>query len=112
MLEQRKNPRYRSLAHVRITGVLEGECLLKDISITGCCIECTGVSDIKPNTRYQLEIKPESVSHIRRFELLVESKWIRGNGYSTEMGLSIIASPKGKQFLHYVDYLAYRHAHS
>jgi hypothetical protein len=108
MLDNRRNPRYRTLAQVKIPGVLEGESLLKDLSITGCCIECTAYVDIKLNSKYQLEIEPESASNIGDFQLSVESKWIRSSDYSSEIGFNIIASPKGKLFQRYVDYLDYR----
>lgn len=108
MLENRKNPRYRTLARARIPGILEGENLLKDLSITGCCVECTAYSDIKPNTPYRLEIEPESVANIGDFDISVESKWIRAGDYSSEVGFNIVASPKGKHFQRYVDYLSYR----
>ena len=110
MLELRKNPRYSTLAHVRIPGVLEGENLLKDLSITGCCLESTAVAEIQPNTQYQIEIMPERISHIGNFTLIVERKWLRNDGYSTEVGFLIVASPKGKEFQRYVDYLAYRNS--
>jgi hypothetical protein len=106
--ENRKNQRYRTLAQARIPGVLEGESLLKDLSITGCCVECTAFIDIKPNIRYQLEIEPEGVANIGNFQLVVESKWIRSGDYSSEIGFNIVASPKGKLFQRYVDYLEYR----
>jgi hypothetical protein len=106
--ENRKNTRYRTLAQVRIPGVLEGESLLKDLSITGCCVECTVFVDIKPNVHYQLEIEPESAANIGNFQLVVESKWIRSGNYSSEIGFNIVASPKGKLFQRYVDYLEYR----
>ena len=111
MSDGRRSPRYRSLARVQISGVLEGECLLRNISITGCCVECTGMADIQSNARYQLNIKPEGVSHIGSFQLEVECKWIRNDNYAAEIGFAIIASPKGKKFQRYVDYLAYRHSH-
>lgn len=110
MLELRKNPRYRTLAHARIPGVLEGEILLKDISITGCCLESTITAEIPINTQYEIEIMPEKISHIRNFYLIVERKWLRNDDYTTEMGFLIVASPKGKQFQRYVDYLAYRNS--
>ncbi|MDR1318450.1 MAG: PilZ domain-containing protein [Treponema sp.] len=93
---------------MRIPGVLEGESLLKDLSITGCCVECTVFVDIKPNVHYQLEIEPESAANIGNFQLVVESKWIRSGNYSSEIGFNIVASPKGKLFQRYVDYLEYR----
>ena len=101
------------MAHARISKIMEGDNnLLKDLSITGCCIECTALADIQPDTRYLLEVQPERASHIGAFELQVERKWVRNAGYSTELGFSIISSPKGKQFQRYVDYLSYRNSHS
>jgi hypothetical protein len=108
MLDNRKSQRYRTLAHARISGILEGDNLLKDLSVTGCCVECTSCADIKPDTTYQMEIIPESASRIGNFELTVETKWIRGGDYSSDVGFSIVASPKGKLFQRYVDYLGYR----
>jgi len=107
--ENRKSPRYRTIARVEIPKVKGGEGLLKNISITGCCVECAGKVDLAPVSQYQLMIKPEKESHIGVFELTVDCKWVRSDGSVTELGFGIIASPKGKQFQHYVDYLAYRH---
>jgi hypothetical protein len=111
MLDGRRSPRYRSLAHAQVSGVSEGECLLRNISITGCCLECAGVTEIQPNTQYQLIIKPEREAHIGSFELQVECKWVRNDGSTVELGFSVIASPKGKKLFRYVDYLAFRHSH-
>jgi hypothetical protein len=108
MLDNRKSQRYRTLAHARVAGILEGDNLLKDLSVTGCCVECTSCADIQPNVQYRLEIIPESASQIGTFELTVQTKWIRGGGYSSDVGFVIIASPKGKLFQRYVDYLGYR----
>jgi len=112
MLDGRRSPRYRSLARAQVSEVSGVEGFLKNISITGCCMECTGEADVQPETRYQMVIKPERESHIGSFELQVECKWIRNDGYSVELGFNIIASPKGKQFFRYVDYLAFSHSHS
>jgi len=109
MSENRRSPRYRTLAHVEISKVSGGEGLLKNISITGCCVEITGKVQIQPLAQYQLVIKPEKESHIGSFELTVDCKWVRDDGHGTELGFGIIASPKGKQFQFYVDYLAYHH---
>jgi len=89
-------------------GVFEGEGLLKNLSITGCCIECTTAVDIKGGAAYQLQIIPESLAGIGSFELTVESRWIRTEGYSCEIGFTISAFPKGKLFQRYVDYLSWR----
>ena len=108
MLENRKNPRYQSLAHVRIPGVSGGENILKDISVTGCCVECTGATDLQAGTQYRIEIEPELIANIGKFKLTVERKWVQNDDYATVLGFFIVASPKGKQFQHYVDYLSYR----
>jgi len=108
MEDKRKNQRFKTLAQVHIPSILNGENLLKDLSITGCCVECSAYSEIKPDTRYKLEIIPEQKSNIHSFILEVESKWVRSTGYSGEIGFDVIAFPKGKQFQNYVDYLAYR----
>jgi hypothetical protein len=109
-IERRKDVRYQTIAKAKIEGMNEGETLLKDISITGCNVECTAYADIEPNTRYKLEIIPENAARIGIFDLTVESRWIRAGGYSCEIGFSIVESPKGKQFERYVDYLSWRYS--
>jgi hypothetical protein len=108
MPESRKSLRYQTLAKARIEGAAEGEILLKDLSITGCCVECTTYVDIKPNTQYRIEVTPETSAKIGEFELVTESKWVRTAGYSCEIGFSILESPKGRAFQRYVDYLNWR----
>ena len=111
MTEQRKNTRYHTLARVEIEGVNEGEALLKDISVTGCCVECTAYAEAKLNIQYKLRIIPESSAKIGMFDLLVESRWIHSGSYSCEIGFFIMESPKGKAFQRYVDYLSWRYSH-
>jgi hypothetical protein len=108
MVENRKNFRYQTLAKARIEGVTEAEVLLKDISITGCCIESTVFLNIKKNSQYKIEIIPETAARIGSFELLTEPKWVRPAGYSCEAGFFILESPKGRSFQRYVDYLSWR----
>jgi hypothetical protein len=108
MFEQRKNIRYPALARVRIPDLFNGEAFLKDLSITGCCIECTMYIDISINFPYKIEVMPETASAIEKFELFVKSCWIRTGGYSCEIGFVITASPRGKPFQRYVDYLTWR----
>jgi hypothetical protein len=108
MAENRKNSRYNTLARVKIPGILGEESLLKDLSVTGCCVESTSYAEVQSGVQYKLVIMPESASEIGDFELSVESKWIRAGGYSCEIGFSILESPKGKLFQRYVDYLTWR----
>jgi hypothetical protein len=108
MSEMRKSPRFATSARARSPDVLEGDNLLKNLSITGCCLECTGFSGIKLNTVYKVLIEPETASRIEEFELQAECKWIHKGDYSSEIGFQITASPTGKYFQRYVDYLSYQ----
>ncbi|MDR2631654.1 MAG: PilZ domain-containing protein [Spirochaetaceae bacterium] len=108
MMEKRKQIRYSTQARARVPEVFEGDVLLKDISVTGCGIESTMFMDINLNHRYKIEVLPEEASKIGPFELMAEVLWIRTGGYSFEAGLTIVESPKGKQFQRYVDYLSWR----
>jgi hypothetical protein len=106
----RSHTRYRAFARVKFQGHLGEEHLLKDISVTGCCVECTSLADIQSDIQYTLEVTPEEAAKIGRFELQVKSIWIHSADYSGEVGFSIVASPKGKLFQRYVDYLSWREA--
>jgi hypothetical protein len=108
LFENRRNIRYPSLARAVIPEIVDGEALLKDISITGCRVEYTVFVDVKPNVHYTVQILPDSAARIEPFELFVESRWVHAGGYSCEIGFAITASPKGRDFLRYVDYLAWR----
>ena len=111
MIEQRKHSRYKTIAKAKIEGISEGETLLKDISITGCLVECTSYSDITNGKQYTLKIIPEPAAKIGAFEFLVEVKWLRTENYSCNIGFIIVRSPKGKLFQRYVDYLSWRYSH-
>ena len=110
MFENRKNVRYPTLARAVIADVVDGEALLKDLSITGCRVEYTVFVDVKPNAPYKVQILPDSAARIEPFDLLAESRWVHADGYSCEIGFAITASPKGREFQRYVDYLAWRSA--
>jgi hypothetical protein len=107
---RRRHTRYQTYARVKLQGHMGAE-ILKDISVTGCCVECTSLADIQTETRYTLEVNPEAAARIGRFELEVDAVWVRPAGYSGEVGFNIIASPKGKLFQRYVDYLSWRETH-
>jgi hypothetical protein len=112
MFEKRKSIRYPTIARAVIKDLNETEALLKDLSVTGCCVEYTMFVDAKQHNNYKVVIYPDSASGIDAFELEAECRWIRDAGYSCEIGFAITASPKGKTFQRYVDYLAYRSQHA
>ncbi|MDR1930641.1 MAG: PilZ domain-containing protein [Treponema sp.] len=106
--EQRKNRRYPSIACARVPDAFSGDALLKDLSVTGCCIECTMHIDIDLGSVHRITIYPEENSKIGNFTLTVECKWIRSGSYSCGIGFGIKESPRGKTFQRYVDYLSWR----
>jgi hypothetical protein len=110
IFDKRKNRRYPSIAKAQSPKAFSGDALLKDLSITGCCIECTMRPEINTGETYKINIVPEENSGIGSFELVVECKWIRTVDYSCDIGFDIVKSPKGKTFQRYVDYLSWRSA--
>jgi hypothetical protein len=106
--DQRSHTRYRSYARVKFRELIGRECLLKDISVTGCRVECTSLADIQVDADYILEVIPEPHSKIGHFEIEVKAVWINPAGYSGEVGFHITASPKGRLFQRYVDYLSWQ----
>jgi hypothetical protein len=90
--------------------MMDGEHLLKDLSVTACCVECTAAVDVEPGSVFQLEVIPEAGSGIGSFSLSAECKLTRFAGYSTDIVFAITASPKGRHFQRYVDYLAWKQA--
>ncbi|MCL2880707.1 MAG: PilZ domain-containing protein [Treponema sp.] len=109
-IENRKNQRFKSTAHVHIPNLSEDENLLKDLSISGCRIECPAFTKIQLNMIYQLEIIPEKSANTEMFVLEALPRWIRAIGAIGEIGFNVINSPKGRQFQNYVSYLTYRTA--
>ncbi|MDR2376242.1 MAG: PilZ domain-containing protein [Treponema sp.] len=110
-MNHRSHIRYRTYAKVKFRGILEQESILKDISITGCRVECTSLADIHVDFPYTLEVIPEVSSRIGHFDLEVKAVWISMAGYSGDVGFIITASPKGKLFQRYVDYLSWKAGH-
>jgi len=106
--DKRRSKRFYSAANARIDGSNPGEILLKDLSITGCCLESTVFHDIKMGGRHKIEIIPEKAAKIKKFVLIAEAVWIHSGGYATEFGFFVLESPKGKLFQRYVDYLDWR----
>jgi hypothetical protein len=106
MFIQRKSERHPSRAAAKVLGCMVGNGLLKDIDILGCCIESTMQVDIQPGADYEIEVIPEKETGIGRFGLDVQARWVRHDEYACDMGFLLTASPKGREFQRYVDYLS------
>jgi hypothetical protein len=93
---------------VKFRGHVGEENLLKDISVTGCRVECSSLANMQLDTTYVLEVIPEAGAKIGHFEFEAKTVWIYPSGYSGDVGFRITASPKGKLFQRYVDYLSWQ----
>ncbi len=110
MIDLRRHPRYPTLARARIAGLNEGDALLMDLSVTGCRLEFSAAVAFPEKQCCRITVIPEEKAAVGSFELEAVPLWSR-SGYDTfEIGFTIEASPKGKGFLRYVDYLAWRSA--
>lgn len=107
MIENRKNPRFTSIARARVLGFGEGEAILRDLSVTGCRLEFSAAVAFSEGGRYRIAVQPEAACALEEFELEAESRWSRAGYDSFEVGFFILASPKGKAFQRYVDYLVW-----
>jgi len=108
MFENRKCQRFASLARARISGLPEGEALIKDLSITGCRLEFSAAVAFERDKNYRIKVFPETIAQVEDFELEAQPRWSQAGYDSFEIGFAILQSPKGKEFQRYVDYLTFR----
>jgi hypothetical protein len=95
---------------VYLNDLPDGQACLKDISLSGGCITSNDFLDMVPKTRYVLCIVPEQEANIEKFELDVESRWIRTSKRFSESGFVVIVRPNNMKLEQYVDYLSRRDA--
>jgi hypothetical protein len=109
-----RDPRFSSGGKVHIAEVANTEAVLKNLSNSGLCIESNGFLEMIPKSRYSVDIIPEKESNIDKFNLEVESRWVRAKKQSSESGFVIVIPPgtSGKEVLaQYLAYLAGKEEH-
>jgi hypothetical protein len=97
-------PRYDSLALVRVNG-FEGQALLKNVSVTGFCMQSKTYANFTPGNKYTMQIFPEKSTGLRTIETEVEVRWIRSEVSKFEVGFLITQLAAGREMEKYVDYL-------
>ena len=107
MFKSRDNVRYTGHAYAIISGVVEDKIPLKNFSITGCCIETAIHIDISLYNTYSIEIIPEKESKVKNFAVSAEARWVQAVGNIQYVGFYFTASPKGKLFERFVDYVSW-----
>jgi len=107
-LNLRQCSRFPAIAHALVSELIPAEAVLRDLSVTGCRLEFSAAVACGPGKKYRITVIPEARASVDTFDLDAEVRWSRSEYDAFEVGFSIVLSPKGKEFLRYVDYLAFR----
>jgi len=83
----------------------ETQATLHDLSVGGLSIESENFIDIEPNSSYVIAIIPEQETNIEKFQLEIESRWIKLHKSKMESGFSVIVPFDEKGFKEYLEYL-------
>ena len=84
----------------------ETEASLRDMSEHGLSIKSEDYIDIVPNSPYVIAIIPEKETNIERFQMEIESRWVKVNKSKMESGFSVIVPFNKTEFKDYLEYLA------
>ena len=86
----------------------EIEASLRDLSLHGLSIKSEGFIDIEPNSSYVIAIIPEKETNLKKFQLEIESRWVKINKSRMESGFSVMVPFEQQEFQDYLDFLATR----
>ena len=84
----------------------EKEVSLRDVSQHGLSIKSDDYINIEPNSSYVIAIIPEEETNIEKFQLEIESRWVKLNKSKMESGFSVMVPFKKAEFDDYLKYLA------
>ncbi|MDR2607973.1 MAG: PilZ domain-containing protein [Treponema sp.] len=96
-------PRYSSVAFIEVND-FEGRALLKNISVTGFCMQSKTYANLIPGEKYIMHIFPEKSAGLKVIEAEVEVRWVRSEVSRFDVGL-LIAKSSGRDMEKYIDYL-------
>ena len=84
----------------------ETKATLKDLSVHGLSIESKEYINIEPNSPYVVAIIPEEETNVEKFQLEIESRWVKINKSKMESGFSVLVPFDQKEFKEYLEFLA------
>ena len=87
----RDTPRFASRAGISIEG-FEGEGLVRNVSMTGCCMESITYVAVKPNDVYQVRILPNADDKEQPFTARLVVTWIKSSETLFEAGFHVEAN--------------------
>ena len=83
----------------------ETEASLRDLSEHGLSIKSEDYINIEPNSSYVVAVIPEREAQVGKFELEIESKWVKLNKLQMESGFSVVVSFDEAEFKNYLEFL-------
>jgi len=84
----------------------QSEASLCDLSQHGLSIKSEGYIDIVPNSPYVIVIVPDKETNLKKFQMEIESRWVKLNRAKIESGFSVIVPFNEEEFKEYLAYLA------
>ena len=82
------------------------EARLRDLSEHGLSIKSEDYINIEPNASYLVAVIPEEETQMEKFQLEIQSKWVRLKKLQMESGFSVLLSFNEKEFKEYLEYIA------
>jgi hypothetical protein len=104
VFQEREMPRFAANGGISIEG-FEGEGLLKNISISGCCLESVTYVAITPNQAYQVTLKPGECTNMESFTLKLLVNWTKSSETLFEAGFSLEEGRKNPLLERYAEQL-------
>ena len=90
VFQTRNTPRFASGAGISIEG-FEGEGLVRNVSMTGCCMESVTYVAVKPDDIYQVRIIPDADEKKEPFTAKLVVTWIKSSETLFEAGFHVEA---------------------
>ena len=83
----------------------ETKAQLRNLSEHGLGIKADGYIDIEPKSSYVIAVIPEKESNLEKFQMEIESRWIKLSRSKMESGFSILVHFNEKEFKEYLEYV-------
>jgi hypothetical protein len=99
-----RQPRYDCLAVVKVNG-FEGKAVLRNVSVSGFCMESKTYVHMQPGEQYTMEITPVAESGIAVFSVKVEARWVKSEVDHFNVGFLMVNSAAERHLAKYIDYL-------
>ena len=107
MFQKRKVPRYALTADASIEG-FEGEGVLENICVSGCCLQSATYVSLIPDEVYKVTILPGPGETIKPFTSQLKVSWTKSSEMLFQAGFSLDSGQSSHQLEQYVDILKSR----